>query len=342
MIKTSMFKILLLAITGFSVINLSCKKQSSEEPILSTSPTFDDPIPYNLLGQGKLVFKRIGPLGNAYSRINVIDIDQKRCWNIDCGSAMAPSVSPNGDKIAFMKWGTDQTIWDIYTMDIDGKNQIDITNLEGWEDFPSWSYDGTQILFSRDIFYSNTNYIHGLYHQSPVLNTSNLVQVLDYNKIGWAPFYLANNGIVSSSSAGKLLLGPYTFDADGSNNKLVLPQDVNNDHKICSPAISPDGSKIAVLSFKMNSDIAVVLFNPDGTNPDTLVSVSATGISDWLGERNQVSLCWSPDGSKIAFTRPDGVEVGSHIYIIGTDHSGLTQVTSAEGVTDFSLSWSRK
>lgn len=332
MIKLTKLKFLLLALAWILMI-ISCKKQNNT--ILTP---FDDPIPYDLLNQGKLVFERIGPLGNAYSGFYVIDNKQHRCWKIDCGLAHSPSVSPDGELIAYTKWGTDETLYDIYVMDITGSNQRDITNLVGQDYTPSWTYDGTQILFSLDCFYTNTNNIEALYRQSAVPNPADRVKVIDYNTI-IPPSFILGRGLVSSSSNGKLAVlqaGLRTFDADGSNMSQILPED----YRICSPAWSPDGSKIAFLSYKRNSNIAVVLINPDGSDPDTLVSLSATGTDDWLGEDNQISLCWSPDGSKIAFTRPDGQFVGSHIYIIGKDHTGLTQVTFAEGVTDFSLSWS--
>jgi len=81
--------------------------------------------------------------------------------------------------------------------------------------------------------------------------------------------------------------------------QLIIPYDQNSDHLIYSPSWSPDGSKIAVLSYKMNSDIAVVLFDPNGTNADTVVSLSATGNGAWVGQDNEFSLCWSPDGTQI-------------------------------------------
>ena len=277
-LKNALLKILLLAIAWSLVINLSCKKQSDEESNISTLPPFNDPIPYSLLGQGKLVFTRIGPLDNAYSGIYVIDVDQQRCWNFDCGVVFAPSVSPDGDRISYMKWGTDHTAWDIYIMDIEGKNQRNITNLVGKENDPSWTFDGSQVFFSRD--YPEDNIV-GLYRQSPVPNPTDLVQVIDYNSVD--PLNFITRWLVSSSSTGKLLVmlnGLSTFDADGSNMQQILPFDENSDHLIYSPAWSPDRSKLAYLSFKRNSDIAVVLLDPGGTNPDTLVSVTAAGDSD--------------------------------------------------------------
>jgi Tol biopolymer transport system component len=343
MSERTMLKVLLLAMTLSTAINFSCREEPIEDPIVPALPAFDDPVPYSLLGQGKLVFKRNGPPENAYSGIYVIDADQQRLWNIDCGFARGPSVSPDGELIAYTKWGTDQTAWDLYIMNIDGTGQQDITGLTGNENTPGWTFDGTRILYSLDCFYSNTNNIEALYSQSPVPNPSDRLQILDYNAID-PPNFLMGEGLVSSSSSGKLLVlqsGLRTFDADGSNMDLILPYDANSDHEIRSPAWSPDESKIAFLSFKRNSDIAVVLLNPDGTDPDTLISLPASGTNDWLAEHNQISLCWSPDGAKIAFTLPDGEYVGSHIYIIGKDRTGLTQITFEGGVTDFSLSWSQ-
>jgi len=308
-----------------------------------TLPEFTDLIPYHLLEQGTLVFKRIGPPGNPYSGFYVIDADQKKSWRIDCGNASAPSVSPDGKLITYSFCVINTTWWDIFIMNIDGTSRRNITGMTGDESTPSWSTDGKQLFFSLDRFYSNTNNTEALYRQSPVENPSDRIQLIDYNKID-PPNFILGEGLISSSSNGKLLvlqMGLRTFDADGSNMKLIIPVDNNSDHLMCSPQWSPDGNKIALLSFKRNSDLAVMLYDADGKNQVKLATVTVTGTMDWLGQDNQLSLCWSPDGSKIAFTRPDGVEVGSHIYIINKDGTGLAQITSAPGVTDFSLSWNR-
>jgi dipeptidyl aminopeptidase/acylaminoacyl peptidase len=339
MFKSVQPRVLLFAAVGILMIRSSCREEpESVGPVL---PPFDDPISYDLLGQGKLVFARIGPPEDAYNGFYVVDIDQQRCWNIDCGLTFAPSVSPEGARIAYTKWGTDQTSNDIYIMDIDGSHPVDVTGVTGDEYTPSWTFDGAQILYSLDLFYDNSHNTEALYRQSPLPDPVDRTQILNYSTID-PPNFILGRGLVSSSSAGKLLVlqaGLRTFDADGSNMKLILPFDPASDHRIYSPVWSPDGSKMALLSYKMNSDIAVVLINPDGTDPDTLVSLPVTGTMDWLGQDNQISLCWSPDGSKIAFTRPDGMYVGSHIFIIGVDHTGLAKITSETGVTDFSLSW---
>jgi Tol biopolymer transport system component len=60
-----------------------------------------------------------------------------------------PSWSPDGTKIAFThRDGNDE----IYIIDADGKNAVNLTNHKERDYLPSWSPDGKQIIFtsSRD------------------------------------------------------------------------------------------------------------------------------------------------------------------------------------------------
>ncbi len=332
-------KILLFAVVVSTVINFSCKKQPGEEPSIQVNPAFDDSIPYNILGHGRLVFERIGPVDNAYNEVCVVDIDQQRKWEISGGIMDGPAVSPDGNNIAYANWYSDSTLYDIFIMNIDGTNQRDITEMVGQDNCPSWTFDGTKILFT------NFGTVWASYSQTPVPKPSDRVIVINYYAIDPPDIYNPR-GPLSSSLNGDLVInadGLRTFHSDGSGMQLIIPYDHNSDHLIYSPTWSPDGSKLAFLSFKINSDIKVVLLDPNGANADTLVSSAATGNGEWEGTNNEFSLCWAHDGKQIAFTRPDGpqdVGVGSHIYVIKTDHTGLRQVTFSPGVTDMSLSWS--
>jgi len=72
-------------------------------------PTFDDSIPYNILGHGKLVFERIGPVDNAYNGVCVVDMDQQRKWEISGEIMNDPAVSPDGNNIAYTNLYSDST-----------------------------------------------------------------------------------------------------------------------------------------------------------------------------------------------------------------------------------------
>jgi len=335
----------IIAMTSFLLFSISCM-QYEEEPYIMEFPAIVDPIPYDILGSGKLVFERV----NGYNGICVIDIENRWAWSICDGYVTnGPAVSPNGEKIAYCNFTeTGNSAYDVYIVNIDGTNLTRVSDITGQEHSPSWTPDGNQILFTSSLFSPVTGY-NVLYRQTPLMNSTDLVPVVDYGKIN-PPTIYTPEGPASLSPKGKLAIrmegGIYTCDTDGTNfNKIIpVPMDSIYYNLFYSPSWSPDGNKLAVLSMKSKVSeilsVAVIVFEPDGTKPDTLVSVPASGNSVWFGDNNY-SLCWSPDGTKIAFTRPDGPDAGSHIYVIRTDHTDLTQVTNEPGATDRSLSWSK-
>jgi Tol biopolymer transport system component len=61
-------------------------------------------------------------------------------------SAYSPSVSPDSQHIVFVK---EVNAYDIWLMNIDGTNQHALTTDAAYEDHPTWSPDGSQIVFER-------------------------------------------------------------------------------------------------------------------------------------------------------------------------------------------------
>jgi WD40 repeat protein len=318
-----------------------CTEDSPVEPVMLSLPPLSDFIPYEELGEGTLVFERIGPTGYSYQGVYVLQIGQKRSLALN-GIINGPAVSPDGQKILFTTYTAMQTAYDVYIMNIDGSGRQQISSIAGQEHYPNWSFDAKQIFFLAFPFDISQGF-SPLYRQSPVSNPPDKVVVVDPGKQG-LPFGI--DGPVSASSTGKLLCSGgdvNTLNWDGSGLNRVVAR--ANDHEtLYSAAWSPDGQDFALLSLRRDSteivSLAVVLYQAGGTAPDTLVSMPARGKTEWSGD-NSYSLCWSPDGSQIAFTRPDGPVVGSHIFLIKRDGSGLTQVTFTDGVTDRSLSWGR-
>jgi Tol biopolymer transport system component len=155
-------------------------------------------------------------------------------------------------------------------------------------------------------------------------------------------------GPSSVSQTGICLLGGddgiWSISSDGSRANLLIPAP-GGGRALYSPAWSPDDLNIAALQVTRDAagitSVAVVVYAADGTSADTLVSLPASGTTEWPGNNNY-SLCWSPDGSQIAFTRPDGKESGAHIYVIGRNRAHLIQVTALPGVIDRSLSWGKE
>lgn len=98
-------------------------------------------------------------------------------------------------------------------------------------------------------------------------------------------------------------------DADGQNPQVML----RSKHSIISPAWSPDGKKIAYVSFELGKPVIYV---------QTLSSGQRVPVANFKG--NNSAPAWSPDGSRIALVLSrDGI---SQIYTIDNQGSDLQRV----------------
>lgn len=242
------------------------------------------------------------------------------------------SLSPDGTKIAY-QWKEDFYDWEIWVMDIDGSNRVQLTDSDGGS--PSWSPDGSQIAYhsgeSCDWNYDDYDddpYLQGveggyirkvkitkIIDLSPVYNCSGL-WVMDAdgsNQVQLTDFPIS--GEVWSPDSSKLAFlhdregGIWLVSADGSGlNQLT------NKSRGRSIEWSPDGSKIAFKS-NQNGIYDLWLMDADGSNQ---VQLTDDPAHEELGN-------WSPDGSRIVFSS------NGNIWIINKDGSGLTQLTSGGG-----------
>jgi Tol biopolymer transport system component len=349
--KKNIFKLkkwILRSVFLLAVLNLfmliSCDKKEVLEPEGPQLPELTDAIPYDKLGSGTIVFER---MGLCY----VIDVNQRKTWSLYFPLATNYCVSPDGKKVAFTMYSGTGSVYDVYSVNIDGTNLERLDALDGQDRFPSWSPDGSKIFFWVD-----SDLPLKLYSQSPVPNATDLKVIREFTiqlEPGGTKF-IAPSGAVSVSSTGKIafvvpsgwsLAGLYTMDMDGKNLKLIVP--VPRGRNFESPVFSPDGQKIAYLSVLRDSQyvykkIEIMQVNTDGGSPVLLASLTANGSKEWAdnGKDNSVYLTCSPDGSKFLVNIPEGDFV-SHLYLLNADGSNLTQVTFAEGVTDRCVSWGR-
>ena len=114
----------------------------------------------------------------------------------------------------------------------------------------------------------------------------------------------------------------YAMNADGSGQTNLT----NHGAGDLTPAWSPDGSKLAFVSFRLNAGLYVM--NADGSSP---TRISGAGID--------AEPSWSPDGTKMALRRGFGSFVDPGIYIVNVDGSGESKVPGTT-IDDEMPAWS--
>jgi TolB protein len=99
-------------------------------------------------------------------------------------------------------------------------------------------------------------------------------------------------------------------DADGQNWQTV----VRSREPIISPAFSPEGQRLAYVSFEDKKPVVYVQSLRDG---------SRRAVAAFKGSNS--APAWSPDGNRLAVTLTR--DAGSQIYLMNVDGSGLTRLT---------------
>ena len=231
--------------------------------------------------------------------------------------ALAPSWSPDGEKIVFHVESGDTP--DIYVVEVDGGDPVQLTDHPAVDKWPSWSPDGQKIAFE-----SNRDDPANLDIYVMDADGGNVVRLTEDPAIDaqatWSPDGQRIAFMSERDGNGEV----YVMDADGSN-QTRLTADPAVDY---FAAWSPDGQKIAFASTRAENPRDVYVMDADGGNLIRLTDHPAIDSAP----------AWSPDGERIALvsTRANN---NPDIYIVDADGSYPVRLTDHPAV-DSAPKWS--
>ena len=226
----------------------------------------------------------------VYDGIYVVNEDGSNITNLadsdEFGFVANPIWSPDGTRIAYMGGNTMGTMgfhYDIYVMNADGSNRINITNDVASIYSPAWSPDSTKIVFFLS-FYSNRN--GGICVANA--DGSNMVHLTEdqnrtygpeqYRYPQWSPdgSKIAFSASLERSDQTEICV----INADGTELTNISNNSEGDDRY---PSWSYDGSKIAFASNR-DGNWEIYVMNADGSEQ--------TNISNSLGDEMMLSWTW--------------------------------------------------
>jgi Tol biopolymer transport system component len=172
------------------------------------------------------------------------------------GDLNGPEISPDQKTIVFTRYTNDPNHPTLWLMDRTGGNFRQVSTISAWD--PTWSPDGTQILFASD-----KDGIDQLYIINE--NGSGLRKVSDLPALRGRSDWSQQNLIVTySGDPWKREI--YMINSDGSDQHQISPGGGNSQ----GPSFSPDGKWIAFTAYfdKFNdpNGCEIYIMRLDGTD----------------------------------------------------------------------------
>jgi dipeptidyl aminopeptidase/acylaminoacyl peptidase len=189
--------------------------------------------------------------------------------------------------------------WEVYRMDPNGENPLNLSNNPADDFNPAWSPDGKQI-----VFVSNRENDQG---GGQVLYVTDFegsaVRQLTTEGESNFPDWSNDGTMITYSHQGDI----YVIPADGSGESVNL---TNSPEEDSQPVWSPDSQQIAWLSGQ-SDDWNIFLMNADGSDPRQVTTTGGVSSVTWTID-GRLFTNWRNSGGQCSFNcvmDPDGSNI---------------------------------
>jgi len=247
--------------------------------------------------------------------------------------------------------GSHEVLYALCALDASGRSRRLTGERQRYDGAPAWSPDGERLAFTRERIPSGASAILVMDSSGRLRNVSG-DSTADHDQ-AWSPD--GRRIVFLHGSQGEI----FTMNADGTDRRKIVdapPPRGGATTENSSPRWSPDGRHIAFARSGTETG-EIFLVNPDGSGETKLTdgfspSWSADGRSlafdtgggfpsfvytiraDGSGRRRVSPIAgetpaWSPNGSRIVFTRPAAAlqEPADDLYVMRPDGSRLEALT---------------
>jgi len=212
---------------------------------------------------------------------------------------------------------------EIYTMNSDGTDRVDLTRNPTDDTDPRWSADGSRIVFA-----SNRSGNFQIYTMNA--DGTAVARVTHDANDDRRPTWTADGHILfqNGSFPNRAI---FRIGADGNGLQQLTPASSDS----ATVAAAPRGGRIAFSSTRGDGTQRLYTANADGSAAQ-LVLPSPPGP-----ETADVEADWAPRGNQLLFDRfTFGGPVTSDLYVVRSDGSGLRRLTNTPDRLELQPAWS--